>query len=259
MYKLIIGNEVFHAVPATQFGDYGGDGSVARANLNVLRDQFAERCVTGGFSSFESNGRLIEIFDSYYRNVNASEFDGVDLIILEGGYSSEQAFLREGCEEFDDIMSALADYPCLDDSEVSRVKMEWTNDAVPDAVRDVGRAMRDFGEVYEEVWDALDQEQAESVIHDALSRGTGCEVTYEYSSAYIDPDAIAKLIVDSWQGWEEHRAVKLPDGTLVSIGQVEDDEEPDENGRVSSMFVGLPSNPADYIAEFSRRCHHKGA
>lgn len=253
MEKLIVNGETFELIPATSFGDYGGDGSVARANLNVLRDQFKSRMIVRGFDDFRHDGTLKSIYHlGEWVESPASEFDNVDLVILEGGWNSEAAYLREGCEEFADIMDTLSDYPLLDEEENFRVEMEWCDAAIPDAVRDVGRAMREHGEFFEEVWDALDQEQAETAIHEALRNGTGGEVHYEHSSAYIDADAVAKLIVTSWGELQEHRAVKLPDGTLIDLGEVEGDDP--------TVFDNLPlSSTSAYVAEFCERNHYRTA
>lgn len=247
MDKLTVNGQTYVSVASV--GDYGGDGSVGEANLRTLKAQYSY--VQQPYSAFRADGTPALVYShGTWVESPASEYDEIDLIVLYGDHGSETAFLRE-CDETADTFAALADYPILDDDEHSIVEMEWRDAAVPDAVRDVGRAMRAHGELFEEVWDALDQSQAEQAIYHALSNGTGCEVSYEYSGAYIDADAVAKLIAASWGDLVERRAVKLPDGTLIDLGEVEADEP--------TVFDDLPvDSTAAYVAEFNKRNHFKG-
>lgn len=251
MEKLIINGRTFVEVPATSYGDYGGDGSVGRANLNILRDQFKNRMVVNSYSVFDDEGRvsqrLVGSPSGYvWEDVPSSEYDGVDLVILEGDYSSESAYLAEDCEEFNDIISALATYPVLDDDELAKVEFDWRYEAIRECVRDLSREMRQHGETIEEMYDALNQEQAEELIRQAMSAGN-IEPHYEYSSAYISADDVAPHAAKILSALPIKHGFMFG-GEFVSLP---DEEEPD-------LYETLPtSSTSEYVAAYCAANHLK--
>ena len=244
MEKLIIGNLTFEAMPACDFGDYGGSGSVGRANLNVLRDQFKDRLCVEAFSRYDSDGT---IKDSRVHQ-RESDYSGVDLIILEGGYSSESAYIRIPSDdesdddyraEYQGIVSNLENYPVLSDDELSQVEVEWCDEAIEEIAKyDLSRELRAYplpgcdDDTLEAVWDGLDEERQYQLIRDAMDKGN-IYAEAEYNGSFIRASEVAPHVADALlAGLSIVRAVKLADGTLVSLSEMEAPyEEPDQYGR----------------------------
>ncbi len=96
-------------------GDYGGAGSVGEANIRCLKDR-------------------------------------EDCVVLHGAYYSKQAWLIDNFANGDLIRKLEKDYPCIDDEQVSRVEMEWEQEAWESWLRsDLLQGLPDeLGEVVED-------------------------------------------------------------------------------------------------------------
>ena len=94
MENLKIGTRTFALLSNCTFGDYSGSSSVGLANIRYLRKEFADRMVTDSFDSWFSDGTPKTVYvDRAWIDRPESDFDGVSLIVLEGSYNSESAYL----------------------------------------------------------------------------------------------------------------------------------------------------------------------
>ena len=116
---------------ALSHGDYGGYGAHGLANIRALPD-CAER----------------------------PEWlpDGAEHTRTDSGYYSSQSAWCLDTRENRELLAQLVDgYPSLDDDEVSRVEMEWEEEALRDyGFTEIGQALeKDFGEQWRAIWDEL--------------------------------------------------------------------------------------------------------
>lgn len=262
MENLKIGNRTFAALPACSFGDYGGDSSVGLANIRYLREQFADRMVEDSFSSWHSDGTPKPVYiDRTWVDRPESDFDGVSLIVLTGGYSSESAYLDVDCEEYQDIAASLDNYPALDDEIVSEIEMEWEHDALVECCRDIGRELSsdyltqddDDSATLQDVWDELSYEKQLEIARKAMQDGN-VYASVEYSSSYISADELAPYVRAILQkDMSIVRAVKLADGTLIEVDAIESENQPDP-------YPAIPecSDSTDYVRKFCEINHLKG-
>jgi hypothetical protein len=239
--------------------------------LNVLRDQFKDRMVTQSYSAFNGetgkpNQRLVGSPNGYiWQDTPDSEFDGVDLIILEGDYSSESAYLATDCEEYDDIARALSDYPVLDDDELSQIEMEWCEEALQQIAQyDMARELSDeyltdAVSTLGDVWDNLPEEKQLDLLRAAMDTGN-IYAESEYNGSFVCASDLAPHVISSLcKGAALVTAYKLADGTLVDLGAPEAPyEEPDQYGRTDSMFTAMVNTQSAecYVAEWNSARHY---
>ena len=262
METLKIGNRTFAALPACSFGDYGGDSSVGLANIRELRKQFADRMVTDSFDSWFSDGTPKTVYvNREWVDRDPAEFDGVSLIVLEGGYSSESAYLDIDCDEYQDIAASLEDYPALNDEAVSEMELEWEDAAIVECCSDVGRELSsdyltDDDEdraTLEDVWHELNAEKQAEIVRQAMQDGN-VYASVEYSSSYISADELAPYVRAILQkDMSIVRAVKLADGTLIEVDAIESETE----YQSPEIPIGTAST-VDYVRKFCELNHLKG-
>ena len=262
MENLKIGNRTFAALPACSFGDYGGDSSVGLANIRELRKQFADRMVVDSFDSWFPDGKPKTVYiDRTWVDRPESDFDGVSLIVLEGGYSSESAYLDIDCDEYQDIAASLDNYPVLDDELVSEIELEWEHDALVECCRDIGRKLssdylteddNDFATL-QDVWDDLDADKQLEIARQAMHDGN-VYASVEYSSSYISADELAPYVRAILQkDMSIVRAVKLADGTLIEVDTIESEDQPDP-------YPSIPecTDSTEYVRKFCELNHLRG-
>lgn len=171
MDRITINGATYLGHDACAFGDYGGAGSVGRANIDALLEQFSDDFAEGAM------GRE---WDNY--GVTGTPA----LVVLYGMYSSEAAYLREDIAA--ETLDALDDYPCIDDERVSEIEMQWETEAWESWVR------RDlYGALPEDLQEKADG-IGDSDLFECYRRAMEATNTYpvpEYSDVYIDVDRIA--------------------------------------------------------------------
>ena len=262
METLKIGNRTFAALPACSFGDYGGDGSVGLANIRELRKQFSDRMITDSFDSWFSDGTPKTVYvDRAWIDRPESDFDGVSLIVLEGSYNSESAYLDIDCDEYQDIAASLENYPALNDEAVSEVELEWEDDAIVECCHDVGRELSsdyltgddEDRATLEDVWHELNAEKQAEIVRQAMQDGN-VYASVEYSSSYISADELAPYVRAILQkDMSIVRAVKLADGTLIEVDAIESETE----YQSPEIPIGTAST-VDYVRKFCELNHLKG-
>lgn len=262
METLNIGNRTFAALPACSFGDYGGDGSVGLANIRYLREQFADRMVVDSFDSWFPDGTPKTVYvNREWVDRPESDFDGVSLIVLEGSYNSESAYLDIDCDEYQDIAGALDNYPVLDDELVYKIESDWEDDALVECCRDIGRELSsdylteddEDRATLEDVWQELDAEKQAEIVRQAMQDGNVC-ASVEYSSSFISADELAPYVRAILQkDMSIVRAVKLADGTLIEVDAIESETE-----YQSPVIPTGTASTADYVRKFCELNHLRG-
>ena len=262
MENLKIGNRTFAALPACSFGDYGGDSSVGLANIRELRKQFADRMIVDSFDSWFSDGTPKTVYvNREWVDRDPAEFDGVSLIVLEGGYSSESAYLDIDCDEYQDIAASLENYPALNDEAVSEVELEWENDAIVECCHDVGRELSsdyltgddEDRATLEDVWQELDAEKQAEIVRQAMQDGN-IYASVEYSSSFVSASDVAPYVRAILQKDASLvRAYKLPDGTMVEVDAIESETE-----YQSPVIPTGTASTADYVRKFCELNHLRG-
>lgn len=135
----------YREIPCTSFGDYGGDGSVGLANIRALESDAESKrwdSMDLGFNDIrdlcEESPKGSEHLRRYADTWNtirdiAELLDCIDrdqapeMLQIYGGYSSRAIWLRSDIAE--EYLTALEQYPCLNDEIVSEVELEWENEA----------------------------------------------------------------------------------------------------------------------------------
>ena len=195
---------------ALVYGDYGGAGSVGVANVRAILndDEFKDSIFHAGYSQWDRIGTEYEWKpqpDRPYRGTDDGDiFDCKEppkVVHLTGGYGSNTIWLLE-CEETEDIIACLADYPLLDDDLHSQVEMEWEAEAWDSWTR---------AELYdglpEELQDKVDNVEDDTKLFEAYRQAMEDTNTYpvpEHDGVYIDTkriqDAYTEAIAELMEG-----------------------------------------------------------
>jgi len=186
---------------ACTFGDYGGAGSVGRANIDIILERIESEKMECKLISY---GQLPQGDTTLEKEKSAHNWEGLlgtggytlwedndilpDAFLVSCGYGSETLYLRE--DKFEDEISALADYPCLDDEKVSEVEIQWEEEAFDswakdDLIRDLpddllGKLTRLKDAGAQVIWECY---------RDAMDKCNEYP-TPEYSSSHIPTDRI---------------------------------------------------------------------
>lgn len=123
---------VYETVDCLSFGDYGGAGSVGRANINALQEEFAEDRDEFSMSTWNMGQELVTRREPSYSSAWEDIAPTAPLVTTYGAYSSEQAWLRvDGPfeERAREILDALEDYPLICEDAISEVELEWESEA----------------------------------------------------------------------------------------------------------------------------------
>lgn len=223
MDKLIIGARIFERLDACDYGDYGRNDALGLANVEALSEQFSDRMMTDHYSEYSADGtpsQIYRISSQTWIDRPLSDYENVDLIILEGSYGNKSAYLATDCEEYSDIVAGLENYPVIDEDILLRIEMEWKDEAVETAVSDMHRELRKHGGRAEDIWQEMSQEQCETMIRDAMEK-TNTYAESELSGSYLDLDRIAPHIAEVLNALPIVEAVTLPDGASVALGERE--------------------------------------
>lgn len=171
-------------------GDYGGAGSVGAANIKSLMSDHEKTYEQWSMSTWERGDELTrdnETGHSVWTPIApAAE---TTMVLTYGGYSGQQAWLLDTPEARETI-AAMANYPCIDDEEVSAVEIEWESDAWECWLR--SDLLRELGKVDEDVRDlACDWDDSELFeCYRTAMESTNTYPTPEYNGIHIDVDRI---------------------------------------------------------------------
>jgi hypothetical protein len=181
-------------------GDYGGAGTVGMANINFLKNHAKKSINMDSWKAcfhekkFSICGQEVDL-------------DGVDLIIVEAGWNSQQAYVLVG-SELEEYITELDQYPAIDDESVSEVEQLWRDEHMDYLLEDVWKRLWSRYENFDHWWNepcpALIPENIgkpsptpyecfndlfEQVVRDASQEGENWNCwQYEYNSAYFyDP------------------------------------------------------------------------
>ena len=193
-------------------GDYGGAGVVGMANIQFLKNH-AEKYIT--MDSWKA------CFHEKKFSICGQEVDltGVDLIVVEAGFNSEQAYVLVD-SELEEYITALDQYPAIDDEWVAEVEQTWRNEHMDYLFEDVWKRLWSRYDNFDHWWNkpcpALIPENMgvpsptpyecfndlfEQVVRDASQEGENWNCwQYEYNSAcFYDPkDEGIDRIVDAF-------------------------------------------------------------
>ena len=179
---------------ALGYGDYGGAGSVGVANVRaILNDEeFKDSIFQAGYNQWERIGGIHEwdtdCGDLFDTPENFQCKDPPKVVHLTGAYGSNTLWLLE-CEETEDIIASLADYPLLDEDLHSQVELEWEEEAWDSWTR---------SELYdglpEELQEAIDDKKpTDGKLYEAYRLAMESTNTYpvsEQAGVYIDTKRI---------------------------------------------------------------------
>jgi len=120
-----------------------------------------------------------------FRELEKLWHDGeASIIPLSGGYGTYGICISlDTPESVWEIITALADYPCINDEAVSEVEMEWQEEALPDLEKDMGRELANM--LPGDCLDATEERIATLVGKYSISGNV--EWHYEHSNAYASP------------------------------------------------------------------------
>jgi hypothetical protein len=167
--------------PCCTFGDYGGAGSVGKANIAALLEQAASVQEISFQDVYDIQNRW------GFSHVSPDELP--DIFHASGSYGSEAVYVR--ADKFADEIAALADYPSLDDDKVSEIEMEAVSDAFDNWLEsDLLRGVPD--DIRDRLYDMENAERAELTweAYRAAMERENVYPQYEYSGVYINIDRI---------------------------------------------------------------------
>ena len=196
---LIISGREYVSPDCCSFSDYGGAGSVRLANVRVLKERAEDQY---GYNDFyraaDNESRAYDSEETTAIRALCASDTPPPVFYLTDDYGSETVFLLVGDESNDETIAALADYPCIDEEEVSRVEMEWEDEAWESWLRaDLERAA--FGEEEPAGYDTLSADDIWIAYRTAMD---DCNEypTPEYNGVYVDVarivDTFRAIIVD---------------------------------------------------------------
>lgn len=174
---------------ALVYGDYGGAGSVGVANVRAIfeMEELVDHVCQMTYRTWENLDKWNDDFtEPAYIDDFAS--DPPKVVHLVGGHGSNTLWLLE-CEETEDIIASLADYPLLDEDLHSQVELEWEEEAWEHWTR---------SELYdglpEELQEAIDDKKpTDGKLYEAYRLAMESTNTYpvsEQAGVYIDTKRI---------------------------------------------------------------------
>lgn len=98
------------------FGDYDDSCAVERANVKVLKEEYPT--YEKYYLNHWNDQKIYEGHERGYKDICPES----KLIIVEGGFGSEQAWIRSDIDQEKNYLSSLTDYPSLNDEVVSEVE-----------------------------------------------------------------------------------------------------------------------------------------
>lgn len=203
--KFTINGITYATDSALSFGDYGGAGSVGRANIDlILEDKtLSIDPISYGLTSRiqDLNGRGKDSLRDIHEHVYGADtyfgeepgpWTAPDGFHAQGSYGSETIWLKLDEDGRNEILDALADYPCIDDEAVSAVEMEWENEAFDNwAESDLMDALP---EETRDKLDAMDDRARQDITFEAYRSAMDSENQYpepEHNGSYIPVDRIS--------------------------------------------------------------------
>ena len=124
----------YNRLPACDYGDYGGSGSVGHANIRYLKENHPNyHQISMGYME-----RYAESDSDYYSaKISGYKYPDYDDLIMEkpelvieiGDYSSVCAWIRDDIDIENEYTASLENYPCLDEQIISEIEMEWESEA----------------------------------------------------------------------------------------------------------------------------------
>lgn len=202
--QLTFGRETWVGPDACSFGDYGGYGSIGRANIDEVLEQARDSVAQMSFSDFHS---FIEFTEKRRKPTYRGCFEDLvetarklrnrpDAIHVAGDYGSECVLIRQGWEWGKETTDALEDYPCIDDERVSEVETEWEQEAWKDWLRnDLSRHMgRDGYSELELFFDGLDDDGAWTLYREAMEEANVYPEA-EYNGVHVDVARVGPVLL----------------------------------------------------------------
>tara|TARA_Y100000310_G_scaffold344999_1_gene461058 strand:- start:667 stop:1281 length:615 start_codon:yes stop_codon:yes gene_type:complete len=176
---------------ALVYGDYGGAGSVGVANVRAIleMEEFQDSILRLGYRDWDNIDKWSDDFTEQHIVDEFKEDYGPPKVVhLTGAYGSNTLWLLE-CEETEDIIASLADYPLIDEDLHSQVELEWEEEAWEHWTR---------SELYdglpEELQEAIDDKiPSDGKLYEAYRLAMESTNTYpvsEQAGVYIDTKAI---------------------------------------------------------------------
>ena len=191
MEEVIKYQHTYITASCLSYGDYGGAGTVGVANVRAIleMDEFKNSILRLGYRDWENIDKWNDEFTEQHTIDEFKEDYGPPKVVhLSGGYGSNTLYLLE-CDETEDILSALADYPLVDEDLHGQIECEWEDEAWECWVRsDL------YGRLDEDLQEAIDDDKTtDAKLFEAYRLAMEATNTYaitEYASTYIDIDRI---------------------------------------------------------------------
>lgn len=119
---------------ACSFGDYGGCGSYGLANIRYViseAESMKGEVFETNFSAlrYASEGSYFPFEDELELRAAVKQKRKPLVLHVTGDYSSETVYILRHSKLAHDVLSALADYPSLDDEASSSIEMDWESEA----------------------------------------------------------------------------------------------------------------------------------
>lgn len=184
------------------FGDYGGAGSIGKANIQYISEQCEGHVYECGANALQhvSEGCPYGLGADELTEIRA---DRPWLIIASGSYGSEVAWVRKPIAarlsshgfRGKTWLERMDSYPVFDDELSSLIEMEWETEAWESWLRsDLIRTLPDDGT--QEETDMLPNATVWGCYRAAMDE-TNTEVVAELSGVHVDVERIADAFADN--------------------------------------------------------------
>lgn len=125
--SITVAGVTYHELPSCSYGDYGGSGSIGLANILSILDDNDTRAFGLSFGDLSTARQFPNTYGS--DTIAAIASTAPNVLDISGSYNSRAVYVGNNHPSFEDLQSALADYPVLDDNLVSQIEMDWESDA----------------------------------------------------------------------------------------------------------------------------------
>lgn len=186
MEEVIKYQHTYITASCLSYGDYGGAGTVGVANVRAIleMDEFKDSILRLRYRDWEN---IDKWGDEFTKQHTVDEFivHGPPKVVhLTGSFGSNTLYLLE-CDETKDILSALADYPLVDEDLHSQIQLEWEDEAWDNWVRS-----ELYDRLDDELQDAIDNNKpTDAKLYEAYRLAMLVTNTYpvhEHASTYVD-------------------------------------------------------------------------
>lgn len=176
------------------FGDYGGSGSVGKANIESVMSKLKDEDY---YTIGSRRGCSREAFP-----------DNITVLFFEGAYNSESVYILLGSELQITTFVELDNYPCLDDEIREKIESEWERGAWKNYISHALLKKEIIGETnFINYWYSEDNKELDDKFWGIYANAMEEAEMYpecEYSGVYVDVDKLKPFFIKELEKHENN-------------------------------------------------------